>query len=203
MGNIFSSFNFSIDISDIKDFFIGAVVIITLDQIDSDLAGRIFEYLKLIVLYIGGIGLFCSLLFCMPIFNIIYSFPFNLLMIIVISKIKEIINTTIKDNVQIIPYRISNFMNPIFNYLPLGTINDIFKFPYDMIDKFMPSEVIDMISSIISSSLDKGKNIPILSSIIDLFKFIFGIIKILIFEPISLQNEDIILYILIGIAGII
>jgi len=203
MGNIFSSFNFSVDISDIKDFFIGAIVIITLDQIDSDLAGKIFEYLKLIVLYVGGIGLFCSLLFCMPILNIFNSFPFNLVMIIAISKIREIIKTTIKDNNNIIPSEVSNYMNLIFNYLPLETINEIFKFPYDMIDKFIPSEVINMISSMISSILDKGKDIPILSDIIDLFKFLFSILKILLFHPVSLQNEDILLYILIVIAGII
>ena len=202
MGNIFSSFNFSIDISDIKDFFIGAIVIITLDQIDSDLAGKIFEYLKLIVLYIGGIGLFYSLLFCMPILKIFNSFPFNLVMIIAINKMREIIKTTIKDN-NIIPSELSNFVNPIFDNLPLKTINQIFKFPYDIIEEFMPSETIDMISSIIMSFLDKGKDIPILSSIIDLFKFLFSILKLLLFNPVNIQNEDILLFILIIIAGII
>ena len=192
-----------IDISDIKDFFVGAIVIITLDQVNSDLAEKIFEYLKLIVLYIGGIGLFCSLLFCIPIFSILNIFPLNIFTnIIVINKVIEIIKSTIKDT-HVIPSELLNIINILFDYIPLTTINNIFKFPYDMIDKFIPTDIIDNLSTTISTFLDKGNDVVILSYIVDLIKYLYNIFKIVFFEPVTLQNEDIILYILIVITGIL
>ena len=192
-----------IDISDIKDFFVGAIVIITLNQVNSDLAEKIFEYLKLIVLYIGGIGLFCSLLFCIPIFSILNIFPLNIFTnIIVINKVIEIIKSTIKDT-HVIPSELLNIINILFDYIPLTTINNIFKFPYDMIDKFIPTDIIDNLSTTISTFLDKGNDVVILSYIVDLIKYLYNIFKIVFFEPVTLQNEDIILYILIVITGIL
>ena len=189
----------------IKQFFTMAVAIITLDQITRKQAGIIFDYLKLLVLYIGGIGLFCSLLLCMPLLNIFNGFPFILVMIIAVSKIKDTIKKKTSDTKSnIIPDRVSAIVDPIFYYVPLHNINYILGIPYTIVDK-VPGlgSIISEITKVINIIVTKAENIPILEYVIKYIVQVFSIIKELLFVRPTLKTEDIILYILIILVGII
>jgi len=136
MGNIIG-----ISFSEVKIMF--NFVLKEILDIEDNIIEPFFEWLKLIVVYVGFIGICCSIIIDCPLywvqtyldsltsnnpilipFKILILLFTNIINLIVISKIKNAIHNFIGDD-NIIPDSFPK-MDSIINIIPFATINRIF-----------------------------------------------------------------------------
>lgn len=180
MGNFFTklydeikNMNFSFDVNDARKWFSIIIAVITLDVIEKSTAGKIFDLLKFIVLYIGFVGAVISIVFCSA--SQIFGLEFFQVIginiafwIVAICQLTDIIVNTINDNKimpDIIPF---TWINTLFN----KTINNKFI----QLNDYLYNELKD------SFNLDKSKKI----SILDLISIISAFPHYIIFLPYTL-----------------
>ena len=138
MGNIIG-----ISFSKVKSLF--NFVLKEILDIEDNIIEPLFEWLKLIVVYVGFIGVCCSIIIDCPLyqaqkyldsltsnnpipFKILILLFTNIINLIIISKMKNVIHDLIGDD-NIIPHNLpeKNKIDSIINIIPFTTINSIFK----------------------------------------------------------------------------